>query len=87
MLMLFDCITLHLLAHVCVYVISECTPTQRVPSTLPSLAGWQGGLEEKVGPSQPACAAAQMEVWLEGLLLPLALDAPAGDLKNAQLCR
>ena len=28
-----------------------------------------------------------MEAWLEGLLLPLALAGPAGDLKNALLRR
>ena len=30
-------------------------------------------------------AAAQVEAWLEGLLLLLALAGPAGDLKNALL--
>ena len=32
-------------------------------------------------------AAARVEAWLEGLLLPLALAGPAGDLKNALLRR
>ena len=54
--------------------------TRYVPSTSPSMACWPGsaGKEETA-----ALAAAQVEAWLEGLLSPLALAGPAGDLKNA----
>ena len=53
---------------------------------MPSLAGWLG-VAEKEGPAPPALAAAQVEDWLEGRLLQLALSGPADDLKNALLRR
>ena len=73
---------------VCVYVVSECAPTRRLPPTSPSLAGWPGGCGEE-GPAllflSSPLAAARVEAQMEGLLLRLALAGPAGFLKNALL--
>ena len=74
-----------------VYVVSEFAQTGRLPPTSPSLAGWPGGVQGKR--DLHGCfyhfilAAARVEALLEGLLLPLALAGPAGDLKNALLWR
>ena len=49
------------------------------------------GSAEKQGPARhflsSPLAAARVEAWLEGLLLPLALAGPTADLKNALLRR
>ena len=47
-------------------------------------AGW--GVAGKEGPAPPALAAAQVEAWLEGRLLPLAPAGSACDLKNSLEC-
>ena len=66
---------------VCVYVVSECAPTRRLPPTSP-------GKERSalLFLSSPL-AAARVEAQLERLLLLLALAGPAGDLMNALLRR
>ena len=57
---------------VCVYVVSECLKTRQLPSsTSLSPACWPGP--------------GQLEPWLEGHLLLLALAGPAGNLKDALL--
>ena len=68
-----------------------------VDSTTPSYLAVSGGLAAGVAGKEGLArlffflssplAAARVEVWLEGLLLPLALAGPAGGLKDALLRR
>ena len=82
---------MYVLVCICIYLVSERAPTRRLPPTsgVAVSGGLAGGATGKEGPAllflSSPLAAAQVEAWLEGLLLLLALAGPAGDLKNALL--